>query len=68
MVGELHPGLRFSLRGEADSLGVSITPIRQAVSRLEAEGALEVLPKRLTRIPKLTLKHYRELTQIRIAL
>ena len=68
MVGELNPGHRFSLRGEADSLGVSITPVRQAVSRLEAEGALEVLPKRLTRIPNMTLKHYRELTQIRIAL
>jgi len=42
--GRLAPGEKLSLRAAADVLGVSIMPVREAVSRLVADGALEVTP------------------------
>ena len=38
--GELAPGASLTLRGVAESLGVSMTPAREAVRRLVAERAL----------------------------
>jgi DNA-binding GntR family transcriptional regulator len=40
--GELAPGQAVTLRGMAETLGVSITPVREAVRRLIAERALEM--------------------------
>lgn len=64
--GRVAPGERLSLRAVADALGVSMTPVREAVSRLVADGALEVLPNRAVRVPVLTLGQFRELTRIRL--
>ncbi len=41
MGGKLAPGQRIVLREMADQLGMSLTPVRDAVNRLVAEGALE---------------------------
>jgi DNA-binding GntR family transcriptional regulator len=41
MAGSLQPGQRIVLREMADQLGISLTPVRDAVNRLVAEGALE---------------------------
>ena len=40
--GVLAPGVALTLRGVADDLGVSMTPVREAVRRLVAERALEL--------------------------
>jgi DNA-binding GntR family transcriptional regulator len=40
--GEMVPGQAVTLRGLAADLGVSITPVREAVRRLIAERALEM--------------------------
>ncbi|MCA3675420.1 MAG: GntR family transcriptional regulator, partial [Methylobacterium sp.] len=40
--GRLAPGDRMSLRQVADVLGVSMMPVREAVSRLVADRAIEV--------------------------
>lgn len=66
--GELSPGEKLSLRTMADRLGVSMTPVREAVSRLIADEALEVLPNRAVRVPELSLAQFRELTSIRLAI
>jgi len=47
--GRLAPGEKLSLRAAADVLGVSIMPVREAVSRLVADKALEVLRARNTK-------------------
>lgn len=39
-VGELSPGMRLDEAGLADRFGVSRTPIREALSRLTAQGIL----------------------------
>ncbi len=65
IAGRLVPGEKLSLRNVADAVGVSMMPVREAVSRLAADGALEVLPGRAVRVPVLTLGQFRELTRIR---
>ncbi len=66
MSGRLSPGDKVSLRSVADELGVSMQPVRDAVARLVAEEALEVLPNRAVRVPSMSLARFREITVIRL--
>jgi DNA-binding GntR family transcriptional regulator len=68
MSGRLSPGEKISLRRMAESLGVSMQPVREAVARLVADEALEVLPNRAVCVPIMTLARFRELTRIRLAI
>lgn len=68
MSGELAPGQRMSLRSVADTLGVSIMPVREAVARLVSDQSLEVLPNRAVRVPLMTRSRFRELTTVRLAI
>ncbi|WP_244470237.1 GntR family transcriptional regulator [Microvirga vignae] len=67
MSGELAPGQKMSLRSVAETLGVSMMPVREAVSRLVADQSLEVLPNRAVRVPLMTRARFRELTTVRLA-
>lgn len=64
--GQLRPDDRMSMRDLADRLGVSVMPVREAVGRLMASGALEVRPNRAVAVPVLTRAGFQDLTQIRI--
>jgi len=66
--GEVEPGQRFTLRGLATTIGTSAMPVREAVQRLAAEQALEVLPNRAIRVPLMTRARFLELRTIRIQL
>jgi DNA-binding GntR family transcriptional regulator len=66
--GRLAPGEKLSLRAAADVLGVSIMPVREAVSRLVADKALEVAPNRAVRVPLMSAEQFRDLTKVRIAI
>ncbi len=68
MRGELSPGDKVSLRSLALRLGVSMQPVRQAVDRLVADEALEVLPNRAVRVPIMTAARLREITTVRLAI
>lgn len=68
VAGVLSPGDKVSLRTVAGQLGVSMQPVREAVSSLVADRALEVLPNRAVRVPFLSLAQFRELTAIRLAI
>ena len=68
MAGQLQPGRKLTLRELAAALDVSPMPVREAVRRLAAEGALEVLPNRRIRVPVMTNARLRELLRIRVAL
>ncbi|WP_246215667.1 GntR family transcriptional regulator [Microvirga makkahensis] len=67
MSGELAPGQKMSLRSVAETLGVSMMPVREAVARLVADQSLEVLPNRAVRVPLMTCARFRELTAVRLA-
>jgi DNA-binding GntR family transcriptional regulator len=68
IAGVLSPGEKLSLRSVGERLGVSMTPVREAVSRLVADAALEVLPNRAVSVPVLSLEEFQELTAIRVAI
>jgi DNA-binding GntR family transcriptional regulator len=68
MTGRFEPGQRVTIRGLADALGISPTPVREAVRRLAAEGAIEAEPNRWMNVPLLTADNLRELKTIRLAL
>lgn len=68
MAGRLAPGEKLSLRKVAEAIDVSMMPVREAVNRLAADGALEVLPGRAVRVPIMSLGQFHELTRIRLVL
>src|SRR3712207_3085317 len=55
MGGELAPGARLGEVELAERLGVSRTPVREALSRLAAEGLVEVVPNRGARVATWTV-------------
>ena len=68
MRGDFLPGTALTLRGLAERLGTSIMPVREAVSRLVADKALEVTPNRAVRVPLMSAAQFRDLTGVRIAI
>lgn len=66
--GRLAPGDRLSLRHTAAALGVSVMPVREAVSRLASDGALEVAPNRALRVPVMSPGEFRALAETRMAI
>ncbi|OIK15695.1 GntR family transcriptional regulator [Bacillus sp. MUM 116] len=56
---ELEPGKRILDKELAAEFGVSRTPVREALKRLEDEGLIESLPGSQTRITKINLEEAR---------
>jgi DNA-binding GntR family transcriptional regulator len=65
---ELYPGSRITETELAEMFGVSRTPIRAALQRLEAEGYLSVLPKQGCFIRNLDIDELAKYYQVRVAL
>lgn len=65
---ELKPGERFFETEIAEELGVSRTPIHEAINRLEQEGLIKSLPKRGYVVSDVTAREIEELYEIREAL
>ena len=66
--GVFAPGERLTIRSVATSLGVSLTPAREALNILAAEGALETAPNRTMIVAPLSIERLRVITEIRVAL
>jgi DNA-binding GntR family transcriptional regulator len=66
-MGQFVPGHQLTIRPVASSLGVSFTPIRDALSRLVAEGALLSRPRYYS-VPNLTIAQAREIYDVRTML
>ncbi len=60
VTGELTPGQRLRDQELAAQLGVSRTPVREALQRLEDEGLVETSPRALTRVTPLDARAARE--------
>jgi len=50
MSGQLPPGTMLDRRSVAAELGMSVAPVLEAMLQLEADGFLEALPRRGTRV------------------
>jgi len=68
MSGRFAPGQPLSLRVVAEAVGSSTMPVRGALTRLQAEGALIDGPGRALMVPPMTLDLLEELRDVRIAL
>lgn len=68
MKGRLAPDSRLTIRDLAQSLGTSVTPVRDAILRLIQDEALVQKSARDVRVPMLTLERYQEIRQIRLKL
>lgn len=66
MVGAFRPGTSITIRGLADALESSPTPVREALRRLTSIGALQLLENRRIVVPKITPARFEELVSLRI--
>ena len=65
IVGVLKPGARVVTKEIAAQLGTSVTPVREALLRLVAAGALDAAPAQAFLVPDISLAQYQEITLIR---
>jgi DNA-binding GntR family transcriptional regulator len=68
MTGRFPPGLAVTIRGLAALLGVSAMPVREAMRRLVAERALDLLDNRRVRVPAMDAARFETLIAARILL
>ncbi len=68
ITGKIAPGVSISTRGLAQQLGVSQMPVRDALSRLAAEGAVEIRSKRRIIVPTMTGERLDEIMRCRMLL
>lgn len=66
--GHLMPGSAISEAERAETLGVSRTPIREALQMLAQEGLVEIFPKRGTLVARLSARDVRESFELREAI
>jgi DNA-binding GntR family transcriptional regulator len=66
--GRFQPGERLKIRDLAAQWGTSPMPVRAALQRLVAEGALEGEPQRSVRVPAMTRERYQNIFQVRLGL
>jgi len=59
--GRLRPGRFLNLNALAEEIGISRTPLRDALLRLECEGFVEILNRRGVRVKELTLESIRDI-------
>ena len=66
--GELKPGERLMEIQLANKLGVSRTPIREAIRKLELEGLVLMIPRKGAEVAEITEKSLKDVLEIRRAL
>ena len=68
LTGELKPGERLMEIHLANRLGVSRTPIREAIRKLELEGLVTMVPRRGAEVANITEKNLKDVLEVRQAL
>lgn len=68
LCGDFVPGQAITIQGLVTDLAVGMTPAREAIRRLVAEGALEMQGNRRIVVPRLSLEALSELSFIRLAI
>ena len=66
--GVLEPGERLMEVQLADELGISRTPVREAIRKLEQEGYVIMMPRRGTYVSSVSVSDVKEIFEIRSAL
>lgn len=66
--GRLKPGERVMEVQLAEKLGVSRTPVREAIRKLELEGLLEMVPRKGAYVAEFSLKDILDVLEVRSSL
>lgn len=67
-IGALKPGARLITKNLAEQLGMSITPVREALLRLVSVNALSVAPAQAFTVPEVRKRQLDEINRIRYEL
>ena len=65
LTGDLKPGERLMEIHLANKLGVSRTPIREAIRKLELEGLVTMIPRRGAEVAQITEKSMNDVVEVR---
>lgn len=68
ITGKIVPGVSLSTRGLAQEMGVSQMPVRDALSRLAAEGAVQIRSKRKIEVSSMTEERFADILGCRLLL
>ncbi len=68
LYGDLAPGQMVTIQGLVAELGVSMTPVREAIRRLTAAGALEFQGNRRVSVPIMGERRFAELAFARLSI
>jgi DNA-binding GntR family transcriptional regulator len=68
LYGELAPGQAVTIYGLVDELDVGMTPVREAIRRLTAEGALVFQGNRRVCLPEISQRDFEDLIFVRRAI
>ena len=66
--GTFSPGERLMEIQLADEMGVSRTPVREAIRKLELEGLVVMIPRRGTYVADISIKDITEIYEVRTSL
>lgn len=66
--GTFSPGERLMEIQMADEMGVSRTPVREAIRKLELEGFVVMIPRRGTYVADISIKDITEIYEVRTSL
>lgn len=66
--GEFQPGERLMEVTLANKLGVSRTPVREAIRMLELEGLVVMIPRRGAEVARITVKDLKDALEVRMAI
>ena len=67
-MGELKPGERLMEVQLAQKMGVSRTPVREAIRKLELEGFVIMIPRKGAHVAKLSVKDIMDVLEVRASL
>lgn len=68
IAGELKPGERLMEVKLAEKMGVSRTPVREAIRKLELEGLVDMLPRKGAHVAELSAKDIMDVLEVRASL
>lgn len=66
--GELKPGERLMEVQLAEKMGVSRTPVREAIRKLELEGLVEMIPRKGAHVAEVSVKDIMDVLEVRASM
>ena len=68
MAGRYEPGQKLKLRDLAEQLGISVTPVREALARLASDHAVAQVDHRSVRVAAMDIDRFNEIRELRMDL